>query len=120
MSALGQKQTCALQNLMSALPPIATAKADMPQMVMSALPPKAEMCGATGDVRFGPIADSCTAAKGTLFDHVIDDGENAGRNGEAECPCGREVDNELEFGRLHHRQVSGLGALKDAAAIDAD
>jgi len=52
MSALGQKQTCALQNLMSALPPIATAKADMPQLVMSALSPKADMCGATGDVRF--------------------------------------------------------------------
>jgi hypothetical protein len=42
MSALGQKQTYALQQAMSALPPIATAKADMPQMVMSALPPKAD------------------------------------------------------------------------------
>jgi hypothetical protein len=39
MSALGQKQTCA------------------PQKVMSALPPKADMCGAATDVRFGPIAD---------------------------------------------------------------
>src|SRR5262249_21445185 len=39
MSALGQKQTFA------------------PQNVMSALPPKADMCGATRDVRFGPIAD---------------------------------------------------------------
>ena len=39
MSALGQKQTCAVQN------------------VMSALPPKADMCGALGDVRFVPIAD---------------------------------------------------------------
>src|SRR5262245_35978058 len=29
MSALGQKQTCAAHQLMSALPPIATAKADM-------------------------------------------------------------------------------------------
>jgi hypothetical protein len=47
---------------MSALPPIATAKADMPQMVMSALPPKAEMCGATGDVRFGPKADIAYAS----------------------------------------------------------
>ena len=28
MSALGQKQTCAVQRAMSALPPIATAKAD--------------------------------------------------------------------------------------------
>ena len=51
MSALGQKQTSALHNVVSALPPIATAKADMPQMVMSALPPKADMCGAARDVR---------------------------------------------------------------------
>jgi hypothetical protein len=29
MSALGQKQTCAVQKGMSALPPIATAKADI-------------------------------------------------------------------------------------------
>ena len=39
MSALGQKQTCAAQK------------------VMSALPPKADMCSANGDVRFVPIAD---------------------------------------------------------------
>jgi hypothetical protein len=31
---------------MSALPPIATAKADMPKAVMSAFPPKADVCGA--------------------------------------------------------------------------
>ena len=41
MSALGHKQTFALQN------------------VMSALPPKADMCSANSDVRFGPIADIC-------------------------------------------------------------
>ena len=39
MSALGHKRTCALRK------------------AMSALPPKADMCGATKDVRFGPIAD---------------------------------------------------------------
>ena len=39
MSALDQKQTCAAQK------------------VMSALPPKADMCGAKRDVRFVPIAD---------------------------------------------------------------
>ena len=39
MSALGQKQTCAGQK------------------VMSALPPKADICGATRDVRFVPKAD---------------------------------------------------------------
>jgi hypothetical protein len=57
MSALGQKQTPALQKGMSALPLIATAKADMPQNVMSALPLKADMCSALTDVRFGPKAD---------------------------------------------------------------
>ena len=39
MSALGQKQTYALQK------------------VMSALPLKADMCGALAHVRYGPIAD---------------------------------------------------------------
>jgi hypothetical protein len=39
MSALGHKRTFA------------------PQKAMSALPPKADMCGATRDVRFGPKAD---------------------------------------------------------------
>ena len=43
MSALGQKQTCAVQN------------------VMSALPPKADMCSALGDVRFVPKADMRSA-----------------------------------------------------------
>ena len=45
MSALGQKRTCAAQK------------------VMSALTPKADMCGATRDVCFVPKADECTAIK---------------------------------------------------------
>jgi hypothetical protein len=57
MSALGQKQTYAVQQVMSALPPIATAKADMPQMVMSAFPPKSDVCAANRHVCFGPKAD---------------------------------------------------------------
>ena len=43
ISALGQKQTFAVQNVMSALLPIATAKADM--------------CPAKGHVRLTPKAD---------------------------------------------------------------
>ena len=42
LSALGQKQTFAVHQ------------------PMSALPPKADMCGATRHVRFGPIADIAT------------------------------------------------------------
>ena len=53
MSALGQKQTCALQK------------------VMSALPPKADMCGATRDVRFVPIADIAPAANNEAADYRI-------------------------------------------------
>jgi hypothetical protein len=65
----------------SALPPIATAKADFPQTVMSALPLKADMCGALAHVCFGPEADierterkllaqlvSCPDFLGLLFD----------------------------------------------------
>ena len=51
MSALGHKQTYAVQKDMSALAPIATVKADMPQTVMSALAPIADMCGARANVR---------------------------------------------------------------------
>ena len=47
MSALGHKRTCAVQNGMSALHPIA------------------DMCGAKRDVRFVPIADM------RLFDHLV-------------------------------------------------
>jgi len=50
MSALGQKQTCALQNVMSALLPIATTKADFLKH----------------HVRFGPKADILDS-----FDHFV-------------------------------------------------
>ena len=54
MVALGQKQTCAVQN------------------VMSALPPKADMCSALGDVRFVPKADIWPGVFWLgLFDHLI-------------------------------------------------
>jgi hypothetical protein len=77
MSALGQKRTCAPQKIMSALPPTATAKADMPQMSMSASPPRADMCGATSDVGYGPIADIAS------FDNLVGDLLEMHRYGEA-------------------------------------
>jgi hypothetical protein len=58
MSALGQKQTFA------------------PQKVMSALPSKADMCGATRDVRLGPIADipRFTRSSRQYVEHTDGDG----------------------------------------------
>jgi hypothetical protein len=38
---------------------------------MSALPPKADIVGRNGDVRFVPEADICSAAKRSLFDHLV-------------------------------------------------
>jgi hypothetical protein len=55
MSALGHKRTYAVQQLMSALPPIATAKADH-----LLHPLKADAYGANRHVCFGPIADIST------------------------------------------------------------
>ena len=50
MSALGQKQTSALQN------------------VMSALPPKADICSAQADVRLVPKADIARFIRSTRRD----------------------------------------------------
>jgi hypothetical protein len=50
MSALGQKPTCAAQKGMSALHPKATVKADIRNGHVC-FTPKADMCGATRDVR---------------------------------------------------------------------
>src|SRR5262249_1956039 len=53
MSALGQKQTCALQRLMSALPPIATAKADIGKL-SCLLYPRKRTCAV--QLRMSPLA----------------------------------------------------------------
>jgi hypothetical protein len=46
-------------------------------------------------------------AKG-LFDHVIGAGEQCWRHGEAERLSSREIDDEIEFGRLLDRDVGWL------------
>ena len=43
MSALGQKQTCAVQKRMSGFTPNSDRESGFPQTVMSALPPKADI-----------------------------------------------------------------------------
>ena len=42
-------------------------------------------------------------SKQPLFDHLVRAGEESWRNLEAECLCGREVDDQLKFGRLLDR-----------------
>ena len=94
MSALGHKQTYAVQN------------------VMSALHPKADMCIATAHVCYGPIADFRH-----LLDHLVCAAKYCRRNGEAQCLRGFEIDHQFVLGRRLYRQVSGLFALEDAVNI---
>jgi hypothetical protein len=49
MSALGQKQTCAAKSDVR-FAPNSDRESEFPQTVMSALPSKADMCGAATDV----------------------------------------------------------------------
>ena len=58
---------------------------------------KADMRGATRDVRFGPIADI------VLFDHLIGGREQRSWHGKAESLGGLEVDRELVFRPLLKR-----------------
>jgi hypothetical protein len=63
MSALGQKQTLA------------------PQTVMSALLPKADMCGAVAHVCFGPKADIFVSLRLTFQEHCFADAQNTALGG---------------------------------------
>src|SRR5262249_6141152 len=85
---------------------------------MSALPPKADMCSALAHVRFGPKADSCTAAN-SLFDQFVRSPDERVGDVDAERLCGLEVYDQFDFGRLLDRQVGGLFALENAAGVDA-
>src|SRR5215475_8389400 len=87
--------------------------------IMSALPPKANMCGATRDVRFGPKADSCTAAKRTLFDHLVSSREQGRGHREPKRLCGLEVDHQFKFGRQLNRKIARLLTFQYASDIDA-
>jgi hypothetical protein len=61
-----------------------------------------------------------TCADAPLFDHVVGNAEQRRRHGEAERSGSLVVDDQLEFARLHHRQVARLGTLENAAGICAD
>src|SRR3974390_952155 len=55
-----------------------------------------------------------------LLDRLVDDRQYPWRHLDAERPRRLKVDNELEFGRLHDREVGGLRAFENVAGIDAD
>src|SRR5215472_11736968 len=74
--------------------------------------PDAENFG--GEVSWWPLPPA------SLFDHLVGAGEQRRRNLKAERLGGCQIDDELELGRLHHRQIGWLGAFQNAAGIDAN
>src|SRR5215510_7355694 len=82
---------------------------------MSALPPRADMCDATGDVCFGPIADIGDVL--TLIDHFVCACEYRQWQGEAEFLRNLEIDGQFESGGLLHWQVGWPGAFEDLVDV---
>ena len=78
---------------------------------MSALPPKAGMCGAVADVCFEPIADTTKATrcglmqctKRSLFDHFVGDLLEMHRHFEAQRLGRLHIDHQLELRGLQDR-----------------
>ena len=85
---------------------------------MSALPPKADMDQHRRDVRFVPIGDKVQRSEmALLFDHLAGFDEQRRRHRQSECLRCLQIDQEIEFARLHNWQVGGLFAFEDAGDI---
>jgi hypothetical protein len=90
---------------------------------MSAVPPIAsEFCvpqRKTPSATCGTHALQQQARVGSLFDHLVGDGEHPRRKAEAERLRGLEIDQEFELGWLQHRKVSRSGTAKNSAGVNA-
>jgi hypothetical protein len=62
-------------------------------------------------------ADSCTAAKITLLDHLVSGDEQSLRHRDAERLGGLEIDHQLEFRGLLNRKIAGLRALENLVHV---
>src|SRR5262249_27170394 len=49
---------------------------------------------------------------------LVGEREQRGRNFDAECLCGGEIDDQLEFGPKFDRQIAGLFAFENPADVD--
>src|SRR5215470_16056086 len=65
-------------------------------------------------------SDAARGPSTPSFDHLVGAGKQRGRHVEDERAGGLHVDHQLKLGRLHDRQVGGLGALEDLTGVGAD
>src|SRR6476620_11829783 len=117
MSALGQKQTYAVQNGMSALPPIATAKADICPWSCRLYPRKRTCAMRQCMSALGHKRTHAAQQKGSLFDDLIGGDQQARWNCQAKCLRRFAVDDSFELRRRLHRKVSGFCTAQDAVDI---
>src|SRR5262245_42955782 len=91
MSALGQKQTHAVQQRMSALLPIATAKADIRKRSFP-LYPRKRTCALQ-------LQMSAKGQKRTSLDYLVSASEQRRGHSYAKCLGGPEIDSEFKVRR---------------------
>ena len=114
---MGQKQTYAVHKRMSALPPIATAKADSRGRSCLLYPRKRTCAPRKLMSALGQKRTHAVQRIGTLFDQLVGELLETHRHIEAQCLGGREVDDQLVLGRRLHRHVSRVFALQDAVDV---
>src|SRR5262245_26414619 len=101
-----------MQKAMSALPPIATMKADSRRR-SCLLYTRKRTCA----VQLGMSALGQERTSGRLFDHLVGLREQRRRHGEAEPLGGLQINHHFEFGRRLHWQIGGLLAFKNAIDV---
>src|SRR5262249_32355978 len=67
-----------------------------------------------------PRKDTLRSISWESLDYLVGTGENRWWNSEAEHFCGSEIDEQVELGRLLHRQISWFGTGKNTTDIDAE
>ena len=98
MSALGHKRTYAVQKAMSALHPIATAKATSRKRSCPLYPRKRTCAVQLGMSALGQKRTHAPQQTASLFDHFVSAGEQLGWHVDAKRLRGLNVDDQLEFG----------------------
>ena len=81
---------------------------------MSALPPKADICGATRYVRFVPIA-----VIARLYSITVGAARQRKRDRDVEGLCSLEVNEHLYLGGLQNREIGRLLAGQNPARVNA-